>query len=88
MSRTSTISAREFNQHVSRAKRAAKDGPVIITERGKPAFVLMEHSAFVRDKVEHKKPMNALEALTDPNASDMDVEFPRLKMRFRDVELD
>jgi prevent-host-death family protein len=36
-----TLSSREFNQDASRAKRAAKDGPVIITERGRPAYVLM-----------------------------------------------
>lgn len=36
-----TISAREFNRDVSAAKRAAADGPVVITDRGKPAFVLL-----------------------------------------------
>lgn len=36
-----TVSAREFNQDVSAAKRAAGDGPVIITDRGRPAFVLL-----------------------------------------------
>lgn len=37
----SKLSSREFNQHTSRAKRAAKRGPVIITERGRPAHVLL-----------------------------------------------
>ena len=36
-----TVSAREFNQDVSSAKRAAAEGPVIITDRGQPAFVLL-----------------------------------------------
>ena len=36
-----TVSAREFNQDVSAAKRAAAEGPVIITDRGEPAFVLL-----------------------------------------------
>ena len=36
-----TISAREFNQDVSAAKRAALQGPVTITDRGEPAFVLL-----------------------------------------------
>lgn len=35
------VSAREFNQDVSAAKRAAAAGPVIITDRGQPAFVLL-----------------------------------------------
>jgi predicted nucleic acid-binding protein len=40
------ILSREFNQDVSRAKRAAQDGPVIITDRDKPAYVLMRHETY------------------------------------------
>jgi prevent-host-death family protein len=36
-----TLSSREFNQDTSRAKKAAKSGPVFITDRGQPAHVLM-----------------------------------------------
>jgi len=36
-----TLSSREFNQDAARAKRAARDGPVFITDRGKPALVLL-----------------------------------------------
>lgn len=36
-----TVSAREFNQDVSGAKRAADKGPVVITDRGEPAYVLL-----------------------------------------------
>ena len=36
-----TLSSREFNQDTSGAKRATKDGPVFITDRGKPAHVLL-----------------------------------------------
>jgi prevent-host-death family protein len=36
-----TISSREFNQDTSKAKKAAKAGPVLITDRGKPAHVLL-----------------------------------------------
>src|SRR5664279_6339271 len=36
-----TISAREFNQDVGAAKRAAAEGPVIITDRGRPSHVLL-----------------------------------------------
>jgi hypothetical protein len=36
-----TTPSREANQHFSRAKRAAKAGPVISTERGRPANVLL-----------------------------------------------
>ena len=36
-----TLSSREFNQDTSRAKQAAHKGPVFITDRGKPAHVLL-----------------------------------------------
>ena len=32
-----TLSSREFNQDASGAKRAARDGPVFITDRDRPA---------------------------------------------------
>jgi len=36
-----TLTSREFNQDSSRAKKAARRGPVVITDRGKPAHVLL-----------------------------------------------
>ena len=36
-----SVSARELNQDVSYAKRKAGEGPVVITDRGEPAFVLL-----------------------------------------------
>lgn len=36
-----TISSRDFNQDLGKAKSAANLGPVIITDRGKPAHVLL-----------------------------------------------
>jgi prevent-host-death family protein len=43
-----TLTSREFNQDVGRAKRAAEQGPVIITDRGRPAYVLMRHETYRR----------------------------------------
>ena len=43
-----TISSREFNQDIGGAKRAAERGPVLITDRGEPAFVLMRFEAYRR----------------------------------------
>ena len=40
------VTSREFNQDVSRAKRAAKAEPVFVTDRGKPTHVLMSIEAF------------------------------------------
>ena len=43
-----TMSAREFNQDVSAAKREAAQGPVLITDRGEPAFVLLSIDEYRR----------------------------------------
>ena len=37
-----TFSSRDFTRDVSAAKRAAVDGPVFITDRGRPAFALLK----------------------------------------------
>ncbi|MBW4093543.1 MAG: type II toxin-antitoxin system Phd/YefM family antitoxin [Proteobacteria bacterium] len=43
-----TLSSREFNQDTSRAKKAAAAGPVFITDRGKPAHVLLSIADYQR----------------------------------------
>lgn len=43
-----TMSSREFNQDASRAKRAAKAGPVFITDRGRPQHVLLSIEDYQR----------------------------------------
>lgn len=42
------MSSREFNQNPSEAKRAAEDGPLIVTDRGEPAYVLLRYDAYKR----------------------------------------
>ncbi|WP_428970159.1 type II toxin-antitoxin system Phd/YefM family antitoxin [Sphingomonas sp. Xoc002] len=41
-----TLTSREFNQDVSRAKRLARIEPVFITDRGRPTHVLLGVEAF------------------------------------------
>ena len=43
-----TLSSREFNQDASRAKKAALNGPVFITDRGRPAHVLLTIEEYQR----------------------------------------
>ena len=45
---TTTMSAREFNRDVSQAKRQASQGPVVITDRGEPSFVLLSIAEYRR----------------------------------------
>lgn len=40
------ISSREFNQDTSGAKKASEKGPVYITDRGRPAHVLLTFDAY------------------------------------------
>jgi prevent-host-death family protein len=52
---TQIFTAREFNQDASRVKRASNTGPVVITERGRPAHVLMTVAEYERLKASHPK---------------------------------
>jgi antitoxin (DNA-binding transcriptional repressor) of toxin-antitoxin stability system len=70
-----TLSSRQFNQDVSRAKRAADAGPVVITDRGKPAYVLLSHQAYRRLVCEAP---GIRELLDQPGVEDVDFEPPRL----------
>jgi prevent-host-death family protein len=79
------LSSREFNQDVSRAKRAANKGPVIITDRGEPAYVLMRHDAYKRLA---GTGATLLELLYYPGADEIDFEVPRLDdSTFRPIDL-
>jgi prevent-host-death family protein len=73
---TTTISSREFNQDTGRAKRAAKRGPVFITDRGRPAHVLLTMEEYQKLADEHE---NILDLLAMPKAAEIEFEPPRLK---------
>lgn len=79
------LSSREFNQDVSRAKRAADKGPVVITDRGEPAYVLMSHEAYKRIT---GADVSLLELLYYPGADKIDFDPPRLMdSNFRPIDL-
>lgn len=40
------LSSRDFNQDTAKAKKASQRGPVIITDRGRPAHVLMTYADY------------------------------------------
>jgi prevent-host-death family protein len=42
------VTAAEFNQRPSQVKRAAEDEPVVITEHGRPSFVLLTYPEYQR----------------------------------------
>ena len=71
-----TLSSRVFNQDASRAKKAAEQGPVFITDRGRPAHVLLtiEEYRKILDKQE-----NIMDLLAMPGDAEVDFEPPRLQ---------
>lgn len=78
------LTSREFNQDVSRAKRAAEEGPVIITDRGQPAYVLLRHDAYRR--LAGTGP-SIRELLYQPGAEDIEFDPPRLGGVFHPADL-
>ena len=81
---TTTMTSREFNRDVSRAKRAARHGPVFITDRGKPAHVLLTVEAYHRiADVE----ANIGELVGMAEAADIDFDPPRLGEMTRPADL-
>jgi len=72
---TTTISSREFNQDTNGAKKAASNGPVFVTDRGKPAHVLLSFEEYQR--LTEKLP-SIVELLAMPESDDIEFEAPKL----------
>lgn len=70
-----TVTSREFNQDVSRIKKAAMNGPVFITDRGHPAHVLLSIEDY--EKLTKSKE-SIVDLLAMPEAIDIDFEAPKL----------
>lgn len=71
-----TLSSREFNQDTAGAKKAAKRGPVFVTDRGRPAYVLMSIEEYRRVTGKRK---TLLEALAQTEGGDFEFQPPRLR---------
>ncbi len=70
-----TFSSREFNQAVTRAKKAARQGPVFITDRGRPAHVLLTIEEYQRITGGRT---TLVELLAMPGDADVEFEPPRV----------
>ena len=79
-----TINSRTFNQDASGAKRAAQEGPVFITDRGKPAHVLLSIEAYRRLAGPQE---SILDLLADPDAANVPFEPDRLRDLTRPADL-
>ena len=70
-----TLTSREFNQDTSRAKKAASHGPVFITDRGRPAHVLLSFDQYLELSGGNG---NIIEQLAMPEVEDLEFDPPTL----------
>ncbi|SIS47247.1 prevent-host-death family protein [Corynebacterium appendicis CIP 107643] len=75
---THLMSAREFNQELSRAKREALVSPVIVTDRGEPSHVLMSYGEYERLT---RSPGSFVEKLLIDDPVDVDIDKSELGLR-------
>ena len=68
------MTSREFNQDTGGAKKAAERGPVYITDRGRPAHVLLTYEAYE----ELVGRSHVLDRLSEPPGVE-DVELPLVR---------
>jgi prevent-host-death family protein len=79
-----TLSSREFNQDTGRAKKAALNGPVFITDRGKPAHVLLSIEDYERLAGDRRR---ISDILAMPGVEDIDFNPPRMNNWLKPVDL-
>lgn len=79
-----TFSSRELNHDVTRAKKATKEGPVFITDRGRPAHVLLTFEDYQKLTRQRR---NIADALAMPGVEDIEFEPPRAQIESRPVDL-
>ena len=69
-----TLSSRQFNQDAGKAKKAAKEGPVFITDRGRPAHVLLTFADYRKLTGERAR---IADLLAMPGCEDVELDLPR-----------
>jgi prevent-host-death family protein len=81
-----TYSSREFTRDVGAAKRAAAQGPVVITDRGRPAFALLKIQDYY--ELTGKKEMSLLEVMDGIAGGDgIESEFEKARISLHDADL-
>ena len=79
-----TLTSRQFNQDAGAAKKAAKRGPVFITDRGRPAHVLLSIEQY-RELTGGTK--SIVDLLAMPVGEEVDFEPARLGEIYRPADL-
>ncbi|MDE0351046.1 MAG: type II toxin-antitoxin system prevent-host-death family antitoxin [Gammaproteobacteria bacterium] len=79
-----TLTSRELNQDVGRAKRAAQAGPVFITNRSHPTHVLLSIEDYRQLAGAGR---SLVEALSMEGLADIDFAPPKLRIETPPVDL-
>jgi len=79
-----TITSRSFNQDVGRAKRATAAGPVVITDRGKPAHVLLSFQDYAKMTATQT---SVADLLSMPSTENVVFEPPKLDRLYQPIAL-
>lgn len=84
-----TFSSRNFTRELGAAKRAAVDGPVFITDRGRPAFALLKIDDYYRLAGQQEASLlDVMDSmLCELEGAGFEFEAPRLPVEFRAAEL-
>lgn len=78
------MTARDFNQDASAAKREAAREPLIITDRGTPSFVLLTYTDYRQLKGELD---NIVDLLRQDDDGDFDADFPPMTFEAKEIDL-
>jgi len=81
-----TVPSRDFARDVGHAKRLAAEGPVFITDRGKPAFALLRIEDYYR--LSGKKERSLLEIMASVPGGEFDFEVPRMTGTLQSADFD
>ena len=76
-----TMSSREFNHDIGKAKRTSHTNPVIITERGKPTHVLLSYE-------EYQQIITTQPKITDLLSLAVDIDFEPTKVVIQSKAVD
>lgn len=81
-----TVSSRDFTRDISAAKRFAAEGPVFITDRGRPAFALLRIDDYYKIAGSHEPSlldlMNGIQCGPvefEPTKADVELRIPDLE---------
>jgi hypothetical protein len=82
-----TFSSRDFTRDVSAAKRAAVDGPVFITDRGRPAYALLKIDDYYRMAGQSKPSLlDIMDSI--PGGEAIEFDPPRLNLQIKGASFD